>query len=234
MVPASAAVFGISYNNPIQRIREDFGTTRVDHVFSEHDTLFGVYTVDDSADDTPTINPLSSIKESLREQVVSLEETHVFSPRVLNTARFGFSRGNYYFTGSTPVDVPGWVEGAQIGALVVGGSTASNAATQLSPAGTNVGSNTRAARNLFTYEDQVAVTIGKHQIQTGAWIQRIQANDIFAQGQYGQAGFSSLASFLSGSTTNFTAVPNPTMMGWRALRGRDSCKTRSRLRLILN
>jgi hypothetical protein len=233
--PTLGGGIGIAYNNPIQRIREDFGTTRIDHVFSERDSLFGVYTVDDSADNTPTINPLSLIDESLRAQVLSLQETHVFSPRVLNTARFGFSRGNYFFTGTTPVDIPGWIEGAQVGTLVIGGSTASNAATQLSPAGTNVGSNTRAARNLFTYEDQVSITVGKHQIQTGAWIQRIQANDIFAQGQYGQAGFSSLLNFLKGTATNFTAVPSPTMMGWRTLQGagfvQDTIKVASNFEL---
>ncbi|MGH9454062.1 MAG: carboxypeptidase regulatory-like domain-containing protein, partial [Terriglobia bacterium] len=62
-----------SFSHPLQTVREDFGTTRVDHTFSEHDALSGVYTIDDSADLTPTVNPLSRNAESLREQVLSLE-----------------------------------------------------------------------------------------------------------------------------------------------------------------
>jgi hypothetical protein len=226
-----------SFSHPLQRIREDFGTARLDHIFSDKDTLFGVYTVDDSADRTPTANPLSLVLESLREQVISLEETHVFSPRVLNTARFGFSRGAYFFTGETPVDVPSWIAGAPIGTIVIGGGTASNAATQITQAGTNVGSNTIAVRNLFTYEDQVHVNLGKHEIVAGVWFQRIQANDNFAQGQYGQASFSSLTNFLKGSVSTFTAVPNPTLLGWRSLEAaefvQDTIKLRHNLEVKL-
>ena len=59
--------------------------------------LTGVYTVDDSADLTPTsANLYSTDVETLREQVASLEETHAFSPTLLNTARVGFSRGGIF------------------------------------------------------------------------------------------------------------------------------------------
>ncbi len=225
-----------SFNSPLQRIREDFGTTRIDRVFSPGDTLSSVYTVDDSSANTPTVNPLSTIAESLREQVVSLEETHVFSPQMLNTARVGFSRGAFYFTSQSP-NAPSWIAGAPIGAIVIGGGTASNSATQISNAGTNVASNTRAVRNLFTYEDQVDINIGLHHLQAGAWIQRIQSNDNFAQAQYGQASFSSLANFLAGNVSTFTAVPQPTELGWRSVEGagylQDTMKLRSNLELKL-
>ncbi len=208
---------GEAFSHPLQTIREDFGTSRVDYNLSEKDTLFGVYTVDDSADDTPTVNPLSGVIETLREQVVSLQEQHVFSPNVLNTARVGFSRAGYFFTGATSVDVPGWVEGAPIGAVVIGGGTALNGASQISLAGTNAGSNLSAVRNLFTYDDHIAITRGKHSIEAGIWFQRIQANDNLAQYQYGQASFGSLASFLQGTVSTFTVVPAPTPLGWRSL-----------------
>ncbi len=71
----------LAYSNPMQHIREDFGTTRFDYNISPRDLFFGVYTVDDSTADTPTQNPLASINEDLREQVASLQEQHVFSPR---------------------------------------------------------------------------------------------------------------------------------------------------------
>lgn len=215
--PELGGGIGEAFSHPLQTIREDFGTSRVDYDLSDKDTLFGVYTVDDSADNTPTVNPLSGVIETLREQVASLQEQHVFSPNVLNTARFGFSRASYFFTGTTPVNLPGWVDGAPIGAVVVGGGTALNGASQISLAGTNAGSNLSAVRNLVTYDDHVAITRGMHSIEAGVWFQRLQANDNLAQYQYGQASFGSLASFLQGKISTFTVVPSPTPLGWRSL-----------------
>ncbi|HYK60337.1 MAG TPA: carboxypeptidase-like regulatory domain-containing protein [Bryobacteraceae bacterium] len=235
--PSLGSGIGLAYSHPLQIIREDFGTARLDHAISNSDSLSGVYTIDDSTDNTPTGNPLSSIYESLREQVASLQETHIFSPTMLNTARIGFSRGGYYFTGSTPVNIPGWVQGAPIGAVVVGGGTASNAASQITAAGTNVGSNLTSARNLFTYEDHINLTRGIHRIEAGVWIQRIQNNDNMAQNQYGQASFSSLTSFLQGTIATFTVVPQSTLLGWRSLEAaeyvQDNIKVRPNLEISL-
>lgn len=226
----------IALSSPVQRIREDFGTVRVDRVLSQSDTLSGIYTVDDSDAFTPSANPISSIVEGLREEVISLHETHVFSPRVLNTADVGFSRGSLFFNSEVQGSVKPWIAGAPlVGSIVIGGGTASNAATQISQAGANVAANTLAARNLFTYQDQVDVSIGRNHWQAGGWLQRIQANDLFAQAQYGQASFSSLDSFLAGTISTFTAVPTPTPLGWRSLEAawfvQDTAKVTSHLEL---
>lgn len=215
--PDLGSGIGEAYSHPLQTIREDFGTLRADQNFSDKDALFAVYTIDDSTDNTPSANPLSLVFETLREQVASIEETHIFSPTALNTARVGYSRAAYFFTGETPVDVPGWVQGDPIGALVIGGGTASNGASQITGAGTNSGSDLTAVRNLFTYEDRVSLTRGMHHIEAGVWAQRIQNNDNLAQDQYGQASFGSLTAFLEGDISTFTVVPQSTLLGWRSL-----------------
>ena len=206
-----------AFSHPEQHIREDFGTARFDANIGSKDLLFAVYTVDDSSANTPSQNPLSLIDESLREQVASVQEQHVFSASLLNTARFGYSRASYFFNGYSPVDLPGWVTGKPIGAIVISGSTASNGASQITQAGTNVGSNNLTARNLFTWDDHVYWSRGRHQLEAGVWIQRLQANDMLAQDQYGQASFSTLQSFLQGTVKTFTVVPSPTELGWRSL-----------------
>ena len=206
-----------SFSHPRQQIREDFGATRFDDNLSGKDLFFTVYTVDDSTANTPSANPLSLIDESLREQVASLQEQHVFSPSLLNTTRFGYSRASYFFNGYTPVSLPGWVAGKPIGAIVISGSTASNGASQITQAGANVGSNNATARNLFTWADHVYWQHGRQEIEAGVWLQRIQSNDMLAQDQYGQASFSTLQSFLQGTVKTFTVVPSPTEMAWRSL-----------------
>jgi hypothetical protein len=212
-------------SSPLQTIQEDFGTARLDHIVSGKDSLSGIYTADDGSDFTPTTaNPYSTDILNLREQVASVEETHVVSPRLLNTARFGYSRAGYFFTGEptpgTPAaDVPGFLTGRLVGAVVVGGSAASNPQAQIGLAGSNNGSNLNVDRNLYTYEDRVALTRGAHQLSFGAWFQQFQSNETINLSQYGQATFTSLQTFLTGTTSSFLYSPSPTEMNWRSLFG---------------
>ncbi len=213
------------YSTPLQTIEENFGTARFDQVFSSKDTFSGTYTIDDGNDFTPTtLDPYSTDILDLREQVVSLDETHVFSPSLLNVARLGFSRAGYFFTGEptpgTPAtSVPGFLAGLPVGAVVVGGSAASNPQAQIGLAGSNNGSNLRIARNIFTYEDRVTLSRGIHQLSFGAWFQQFQSNETLALSQYGQATFTSLQTFLTGVTSTFLYDPAPTAMNWRSLFG---------------
>jgi len=206
-----------AFSNPPQKIREDFGTARVDSNLSQKDLLFAVYTVDDSDATTPSTNPYSSIYERLREQVLSAQEQHVFSASLLNTLRIGYSRADFAFDGIVAGGVPGWVDGAPVGAIVISGSTASNGSSQITLAGANTGSNNSTARNLYTVDDHIYWTHGRHQIEAGVWLQRLQSNDFLAQNQYGQASFSTLATFEAGTVSKYTIVPAPTELGWRAL-----------------
>ena len=223
--PAGAPDFnGIAqvFSSPLQTIREDFGTARFDHIFSPKDSLAAIYTADDGDDFTATpLDPFSSDILTLREQVVSLEETHIFSPTILNTFRIGFSRAGYFFTGEptpgTPAaSVPGFLLGRPVGAVVVGGSAASNPQAAIGLAGSNNGSNLRIHRNLYTYEDRVTITKGRNQLTLGAWLQQFQSNETIALSQFGQATFSSLQTFLQGTTSSFLFDPAPSEMNWRA------------------
>ena len=208
-----------AFSNPPQHVREDFGTTRLDTNLPNGDLLFGVYTIDDSDATTPTANPYSSIYERLREQVSSVQEQRTFSPHLLNTLRFGYSRAAFYFDSIVDGGVPGWVSGSPVGAIVISGSTASNGASQITLAGANTGSNNDAVRNLFTVDDHIYWTRGHHQIEAGLWLQRLQANDLLAQNQYGQASFSTISAFEKGQVSKYTIVPAPTELGWRSLFG---------------
>jgi carboxypeptidase family protein len=212
------------FSSPVQKIRDDFGTARVDRVFSSKDSAMAAYTIDDSGSITATpFDPFSTDLVYLREQVISLEETHVFSPNLVNTARVGFSRAGYFFTGeptpgSPAAGVAGFVGALPVGAVVVGGSQASNPQAQLGLAGSNNGSNLHIARNLFTYTDQVAVTMGRHQFTAGVWFQRLQSNEEIALSQFGQLTFTGVPGFLAG-VGSFLYDPTPTPVSWRSLYG---------------
>jgi hypothetical protein len=233
-----------SLSSPQQHIREDFGTARFDQIFSSNDSFAAVYTVDDSQSFSPTTNPLSTVDIFLREQVASLSETHVFSPNILNKATFGFSRGAFYFnsgvTGTASSVTGAWVNTTGVdvpGAVVIGGGTTLNGASALTNGGTNAGSNLTAVRNLFTYEDQVSITHGKHLITFGAWFERVQANDNLLQDQYGQASFNNLQTFLQGAISTYTFASASAPLSWRSTEGaffaEDSIKLTPSLEVTL-
>jgi len=225
-----------AFSNPLQTIREDFGTARLDQIFTDKDSLAAVYTVDDSEAHSPTANPFTLVDILLREQVASLSETHVFSPSLLNTATFGFSRGRFYFNSGTTVNLPGWVHQVQpVGAVVVGGGTTLNGASQITNGGTNAGSNLSAVRNLYTASDQVSFSHGKHVFSFGGRLQDVQANDVLLQDQYGQISFTNLQTFLQGKVSTYTYAPSFTPLSWRSLESafyvEDSIKLRPSLEL---
>jgi hypothetical protein len=242
LLTSTGANSGIAeaFSNPLQRVREDFGTARFDQVFSDKDSLSAAYTVDDSLGHSPANNPFTLVDMSLREQVASLSETRVFSASLVNRATFGFSRGAFYFNSGVsmnlPANVTGWLHADQpVGALVVGGGTTLNGAAQITSGGTNAGSNLSVVRNLFTATDQVTLTHGKHLLSAGVWFQRLQMNDTLVQDQYGQASFTSLQTFLQGKVSTYTYAPSYTPLGWRSLEGasyvEDAIKIKSNLEL---
>ena len=232
-----------TFNTPLQTIRDTFATLRMDHIISSKDTLNAVYTIDDSGDVTPTnSNSYASDIDTLREQVLTLNETHIISPSLLNDARVGFSRAGFFFTGEPTPGTPaaslsGFLQGLPVGVAVVGGAASSNAAASLSSNGSNNGSNLHMARNLFTYEDRISLTKGIHQFSAGVWFQRVQANEEFALSQRGQAAFTSLLTFLQGTVATFTFDPAPTPLGWRttlgALYADDSIRLAKNLKLTV-
>jgi hypothetical protein len=222
ILSSSGAPSGIAkaFSSPLQNVQEDFGTARFDQTFSQQDTFAAVYTIDDSYAHTPTANPYTFDVVSLRAQVLSLSETHVFSPSVVNKAVFGFSRGTFFFDSDTTVDLPSWIHvGQPVGAVVVGGGTTLNGASQITNGGTNAGSNLRAVRNLFTVSDQLSYSHGRHTLSFGGWVQWIQSNDSLVQDQYGQVSFTNLQTFLQGQVSTYTYAPGYTPLGWRTTEG---------------
>ncbi len=219
ILTAAGSPSGIAkaFSNPVQDIREDFGTVRFDQIFSDADSFSVVYTLDDSEANSPTTNPITRTDISLREQVASLSETHIFTSNLLNKLTFGFSRGAFYFNSGTTIELPGWIhDGQPVGAVVVGGGTTLNGASQITNGGSNAGSNLTAVRNLYTLSDQLSFTHGRHTFNVGGWVQRLQANDTLVQDQYGQMSFTNLQTFLQGKVSTYTYAPGYTPLSWRS------------------
>lgn len=236
-VPTGTA---LSYNNPRQSIREDFGTVRADYNLRERDTLSAAYTVDDGDSLIPLADPLFGSLATLRMQVGSLQHTHIFSPRMLNRLTVGFSRAGFSFDSFPLANFApelSFVRGAGPGGIVIGGGATTTGVAAITAAGPNNAAGVWNRRNLFTYADSVEISRGRHQISAGVWFQRMRDNENTASRRLGQASFASLTTFLQGNVTTFQAVPNPTALGWRSTFGawyfQDAIRLRRNLTLQL-
>src|SRR6266704_514339 len=210
------------FNHPVQTIREDFGTARFDLNANTKDTLSTAYTVDDGYNLSPLPNGLFGTTALLRSQVISAQETHVFSPQFLNTVRTGFSRAAFNFDSiaidpTIPPDISLFA-GKPAGCFAIGGASCA-AVTSIALGGGSLSGRIWNYRNLYTASDDVQIVRGKHQLSFGGWLQRIQVNANSAARNYGEADFARVLTFLQGTTTNWVGTPNRTVMYWRSIEG---------------
>src|ERR1700687_4986400 len=74
-----------------QVINENFLTTRVDHKFSDRDSLFGTYLFDRTPYSSPDSMGNVGLGSRSSRQIVAAEETHSFTPTFVNAVRFGYN-----------------------------------------------------------------------------------------------------------------------------------------------
>jgi len=74
-----------------QVVSENFFTTRIDHKFSDKDSIFGTYLYDKSPYNSPDSMGNVLLETQSARQIVAAEETHSFSSNFMNSARFGFN-----------------------------------------------------------------------------------------------------------------------------------------------
>ena len=228
----------LNYSNPPSPIQEDFGVVRADHNFSDRDTLSGSYTIDSgNSISTPATNSLSTLIAAIRTQVVTLTETHIFSPNIVNTFTAGYSRPNLSVLNLTTV-VPSGTAPLVLGypppRIVIGGGTAGASSIAVAGSVANGSAQTEVI-NTFTYQDQLHITKGLHSLTAGVWFSRLRWDE--TENQFGQVAFPDLTSFLQGMPSNMVVEPHPGLQPWRVFEGawfvQDSIKVRPNLTLSL-
>ena len=189
-----------------QTVNENFFTTRIDHRFSEKDSLFGTYMFDKA----PLIFP-DNFNDVLlgaltKRQILSLEQTHIFSPTFVNAARFGFNRvfanGPETLSAINPAAADpslGTVPGYTLGTLLVPG-------IDKYQGGLNAQSVSLFRWNSFQGYDDAFLTRGLHAIKFGVAFERDQLNEFIIQAPGGEVHFGSLSDFLTNKPQLFFAA----------------------------
>src|SRR6202171_3011581 len=193
---------------------EDFVTARIDHKLSASDSLFGTYLFDKGSTASPDTFDLKSIGTQSRRHTVALEESHIFTSALLNTARLGFNRTVSIAPTTLGAINPaaadtslGFVTDSPgkpilpVGLINVGGLGTNF------PGGIGALGEFDFHYNSFQGYDDVNWTLNKHLLKFGVYVERIQSNQ-FSRGANpdGQYIFASLATFLQNQPASFNAA----------------------------
>jgi outer membrane receptor protein involved in Fe transport len=189
---------------------ENFFTARVDRKFSDKDSLWGTFVIDrqsQSANDS--LNDLQTSR-LINRYTYTVEETHAFSPQVINVARFGFNRENISSPSGAKALNPiaadtslGIAPGQTIGRIQVNGLTPFQGGLTLWQSAHNVW-------NSFQESDDFFITKGVHALKFGFYLERTQSN---TAGPGGFAGgwslFPNIPNFFDGSPNSLIANSGP-------------------------
>jgi hypothetical protein len=184
---------------------ENYVITRVDQKLTGKDNLSGAYFFDSGPQNQT--DPLGNTVHQVysRRQMVSAEETHIFSPAVVNTVRAGFSRvignintpvsGNAVATDATLAIAPGAKATPQI---PISGIT-----TAFGLGGFN---RFKHAWNSIQLYDDAFYTRGTHALKFGFAFERMQYNILEQLSPNGRMNGYSLDAFLTNAPHQLNAL----------------------------
>lgn len=196
---SGATISGNYLYIPLKKVEENAFDVKVDHKFNDRDSAFLRYSQSHSHIIQPGSlpNPLvgaviSGPAENPAYQTV-INETHVITPSILNTVRFGWSR---FFINAT-----NWNAGlnlpTQLGipGVLVSGDSRSDGLPSYSFAGySTIGDNgnnpTQIGTNNNQFDDNVSWVLGKHSLDIGVEFVRLQYNMFQTSAEHGAATFS--------------------------------------------
>ena len=206
-LPGSNGDTGIFTFAGQQVVNENFFTTRIDHKFSENNSLFGTYMYDR----TPYTSPdgLNNVQfDTLTaRQFASIEWTHIFTPGFANSIRIG---GNHEAVNNNE-SVTAINPDATRTDLGVGGTAfAGRAASQVFISGITPFTGGVGGSPTYFYHwnsiqlyDDAFLTRGRHSIRFGGGVERMLLNVVANTDPNGIWRFGTLQDFLTNNPAKF-------------------------------
>ncbi len=185
---------------------ENYFTTKVDHKLSAADAVSGTYMFDGGTVRRPDEFNNKRTGYDSRRQVVTLHETHTFSPQLVNSFHFGINRvvtttGLTFPSGNSQVADPsfGTVPGLNAAAVIVPGLT-------FFSGGLGTPSNFRFQWTSIQASEDVSLTKGVHSVKFGMNVERVRDNILAISNPGGEFAFSLLSDFLSNRPFSLSAA----------------------------
>ncbi len=174
----------------------------MDHNFSDKDSLFGRWTVQNGRSITAGAYPGLGTTFSGQDQFATLSENHIFSSALLNTARVSYSRTpitqGLFYPAALAAPPYQYVSGQPLGTATIGGITAYFATSGCFP-------NKSLKSEAYDLSDDVYYTKGKHAFKFGVLFNRFEYYTLSSNYARGNPAFSNIANFLAGKYTQVVA-----------------------------
>ncbi len=188
-------------------VQIDQGTGDLDQIFSDKDSLHGFYALQEDTRTEPTLQgdtlPGFGDHRHAKRQILTVNETHVLSPRLVNDARLGFNRIDINFIPNVTTDPT--TLGLGTGTTGPNGipfTTVTGFFSFGGPAGFPQG----RVDTLGVFNDAITYSVGKHSIKFGGEYRRfINAN---YTGDTGTLTFNNLANFQAGLANAYNITPS--------------------------
>ena len=189
------------YNFPFaQTLDQHFAQGRIDLNAGPNRQIFGRYTFDDTNQFLPTDYPQFPREFLSRNQFFTAEHRQVLSSATLNTTRLGFSRTRIgqNVEANTSQPLPPFVPGRAItGDIDIGG---------LKRFGPQSSADLRLVQNVFSLQDDLVHTRGRHLIKIGGLAEHYQDNMVNPTFSLGIYAFPNLSTFLRNVPNNFVGL----------------------------
>lgn len=211
-------------------------TVDISHRLSEKDQLHGYYAVQTDLRQEPNLQgnnvPGFGDTRQARRQIFTLNETHIFSPNLVNEFRFGFNRIHITFVPNTRLNPTAL--GINNGINTDFGIPQINITGLVNFGGPN-GFPQGRGDTVFVWSDTVSYLHGNHSLKFGTEVRRFQNNN-FAE-TTGALNFTSFANFALGRANTYTTTLGGVISGIRTTGlgffVQDNFKARSNLTLEL-
>ena len=201
----------------LQAITENFFTGRIDHKFSDMDSINGTYLYDDTDFHDPDSFDNQLIGSHTKRQIIGLEENHIFSSRLVNTVRVGYNREYAANNHSVSAINPAAAD------PTLGSNPGGNASdVRITGVGELLGGLNSLSSYFYHWNsiqayDDASFTFGKHSLKFGFAVERIRLNMLGLSNPGGVWSFGSLSSFLTNNPSKYTSgfVNTLTPRGYR-------------------
>jgi hypothetical protein len=190
-----------AFNFPFdQRLDQHFLQGRIDYNADPSRQFFGRYTIDDTNQFLPTDFPQFPREFYSRNQFFTGEYRQVISNSTLNTARLGFSRTRIgqNVESNTTQELPVFVPGRDFaGAIDIGG---------MKRFGPQSSVDVRLVQNVFSLQNDLVHTRGRHTLKAGGLVERYQDNMVNPTFSLGIYRFANLSTFLRAAPVTFIGL----------------------------
>jgi outer membrane receptor protein involved in Fe transport len=184
---------------------EDFFTIRADHRLSNANTLYGTYLFDNGKTTGPDSLGSKLIGTLSKRQLVTIEDSHVFSVTLLNSARIGYSR----VVSKAPLTLSAinpLAADTSLGAVPGRAAPVVNVTSLAQyPGGLGAVGEFDYHYNSYQAYDDAFWTRGTHAVKIGFAFERMQNNGLGALNPNGNFTFPDLQSFLTNKPSNFSS-----------------------------